>query len=503
MDHDRLSSTSSGIDQKTSGMGGEKTYPVGTLSYTKRGLIVLFAWMLWGDFCFTLMEAVVPSILPIKLKALGASNTTMALIMSTLPGILNATICPWVSFWSDRYRSRWGRRIPFILFTLPFLTMFLILLGFSQQIGTWVHTLAFAKSGMFSATTVTVCIIGVFTVGFNFFNMFVNSVYWYFFNDVVPQQYIGQFLGLFRVVGGLAGSLYSIFIFKYAESHMTLIYVGIALLYFVGFGVMCLRVKEGDYPPPPEYVDGRKGFWAGMKTFCVECFSLRFYWFMFGMTTFSAIGGSAGFMNIFWFRDVGMTLEQVGWVSGVAGVIGLCLTYPAGFVADKYHPLRVLLTMKLIGVVVYPLYLAFLLFNMPPQTAFHYYFAISLVNLPAGILYSASAFPTEMRIFPKERFGQFCSAQAMIRSIGVIFGGIMAGVVFDLIKNYYGGSDFAYRWIPAWTLSFEVLSFLCLVNVYRGWKRYGGLANYSPPSPIKIEEKPEPIGRVTGVRVKG
>jgi predicted MFS family arabinose efflux permease len=277
---------------------------------------------------------------------------------------------------------------------------------------------------------------------------------------------------------------------------MTLIFVAAGLLYFIGFGVMCLRVKEGDYPPPPEYVDGRKGFWAGMKTFCVECFSLRFYWFMFGMTTFSAIGGSAGFMNIFWFRDVGMTLEQVGWVSGVAGVIGLCLTYPAGFVADKYHPLRVLLTMKLIGVVVYPLYLAFLLFNMPPQTAYHYYFVVSLVNLPAGILYSASAFPTEMRIFPRERFGQFCSAQAMIRSIGVIFGGIVAGVVFDLIKNHYGGSDFAYRWLPAWTLSFEVLSFLCLVNVYRGWKRYGGLTNYSPPLPEKNKENTELIGGV-------
>ena len=48
-----------------------KPYHCGTLSYTKAGLFVLFAWLLWGDFCFTMMETVVPSIMPLKMKALG------------------------------------------------------------------------------------------------------------------------------------------------------------------------------------------------------------------------------------------------------------------------------------------------------------------------------------------------------------------------------------------------------------------------------------------------
>ena len=48
-----------------------KTYHCGTLTYTKAGLFAIFAWLLWGDFCLTLMEAVVPSVLPLKLKSLG------------------------------------------------------------------------------------------------------------------------------------------------------------------------------------------------------------------------------------------------------------------------------------------------------------------------------------------------------------------------------------------------------------------------------------------------
>jgi hypothetical protein len=321
-------------------------------------------------------------------------------------------------------------------------------------------------------------------VCFQFFNMFVNSVYWYFFNDVVPQKSIGQFLGLFRVVGGLAGALYNMFIFKYAESHMDMIFLGAALIYFIGFGAMCLRVKEGDYPPPPEYVTGRNSFFSAVSTFFVECFSLRFYWFMFGMTTFSSICGCANIFNIFFLRDVGITLGQYGTLTGYAALIGMVLTYPAGIIADKYHPLRVQLAMQLVLLCIMPLNLVFLFVEMSPQAAYHYYIITSLIYLPAGILCSASGAPTEMRIFPKERFGQFCSAQAMIRSVGTITGGLVAGLVFDILKWHYGGSDFAYRWIPAWVTFFQLLSFICMVKVYRGWKRFGGM-DYIAPLPEK------------------
>ena len=65
-----------------SACGKSKTYHCGTLTYTKAGLFAIFAWLLWGDFCITLMEAVVPSVLPLKLKSLGCSNWMLGLILS-------------------------------------------------------------------------------------------------------------------------------------------------------------------------------------------------------------------------------------------------------------------------------------------------------------------------------------------------------------------------------------------------------------------------------------
>ena len=111
-----------------------KTYVCGTLTYTKIGLFNLFTWILWGDFCLCLMEMVIPAILPLKLKDLGCPNWMMGFILSTIPSIMGMAIGPYVSFKSDRCRSRWGRRIPFMLFTLPFLCISLCLLGFSEEI---------------------------------------------------------------------------------------------------------------------------------------------------------------------------------------------------------------------------------------------------------------------------------------------------------------------------------------------------------------------------------
>jgi L-asparagine transporter-like permease len=90
-------------------------YTVGTLTYSKMGLVALFGWLLWGDFCFQMMEAVTPSIIPLKLNHLDAPNWVIGLIITTLPAGMNMAVNPWVSYTSDRHRGPRGRRIPFIL----------------------------------------------------------------------------------------------------------------------------------------------------------------------------------------------------------------------------------------------------------------------------------------------------------------------------------------------------------------------------------------------------
>ena len=61
------------------------------------------------------LESVMPSLLPMMLRDNGASNQAIAFIVSSIYMVVNAVANPIISYKSDRFRSRWGRRRPFIL----------------------------------------------------------------------------------------------------------------------------------------------------------------------------------------------------------------------------------------------------------------------------------------------------------------------------------------------------------------------------------------------------
>jgi Na+/melibiose symporter-like transporter len=470
------------------------TYHCGTLTYTKVGLVVLFAWLLWGDFCFTLMETVVPSVLPLKLKDLGCSNLTIGLILSTIPGLLNMTICPYVSFKSDRYRSKWGRRIPFILWTMPFLCACLALLGWSDDLSLLLRQYS-PYLRQIAPTTLTIALIGVFMTMFTFFNMFVGSVFWYLFNDVVPPQFLARFVGMFRIVGTAASALYSYFIFKYAESNMREIMLGAAVLYLVGFGLVCFMVKEGHYPPfeEPDPDAAKRSKFHVVEAFLKESFSNKFYWLIFGLTGIQAAGGAIGVFGVFFSRQMGLTLDQIGKLGAIMAVASLVAMYFTAIFIDRWHPLRVSVYLTVFGVAGTAMSWVWIFVTLPGTYYFWLSVGIGLVATFQGALGGGCVFPRDMRIFPQSRFGQFCSAQALFRSFCTLAAGLAAGAFIDLMKYVFHGSDFAYRFIALWNIVFAVAAAVIALFLYRKWYELGGDAHYHPPaswSPTGVEEMP-------------
>ena len=92
------------------------------------------------------------------------------------------------------------------------------------------------------------------------------------------------------------------------------IYVAAALIYLFGFGLMCFKVKEGEYPPPPDQGEA-PSLIKDIKTFAKECYTIPFFWYMFMQTTTGAIGGSIGVFTVFTFFPKRLT--GVGVVSGL------------------------------------------------------------------------------------------------------------------------------------------------------------------------------------------
>ncbi len=154
---------------------------------------------------------------------------------------------------------------------------------------------------------------------------------------------LARFMSLFRLVSLLTVSGYNFFIFQYAGTHSTEILVSISLLYFFGFGLMCLMVREGQYPPAPAYVNGRTDFFSAIQTFAKECLTLPHYWYIFLISMFGSLSGAAGMFMLFFYQSTGMNLLQIGRIAGILNIAVAVLIPISGWLADRFHPLRIVI----------------------------------------------------------------------------------------------------------------------------------------------------------------
>jgi len=271
----------------------QKSWSVGTLTYTAGSLLLLFSWLLWGDFAWNLKERAIMPIAQIMLKSLHSTDTLVGLLMGSLPAGLAMLIGPWISVKSDRHRGRWGRRIPFLLVPIPFVVVSMLGLGMSPSIGIWLDGLLGPFSPGGSAAGLAAFV--VFWTLFEVSSIIANTVFGGLINDVVPAVLIGRFFALFRAINLLAAIIFSYWIIEYVKTYSLLILAGLAAVYGVGFGLMCLKIKEGSYPAVERLAPGPKGvIVTEIRTYIHECFNHKYYRWLFAAATLALLSKKPG-----------------------------------------------------------------------------------------------------------------------------------------------------------------------------------------------------------------
>jgi MFS family permease len=468
------------LDPNTATPAGR--YRVGTLSYTRFGLLSVFFWMLWGDLCVNIMETVVPRMVPLQLDHLGASKAIIGLVTLSIPAGVELTINPFISTWSDRFRSRFGRRRPFILLGTPILAVCLLIVGLSGRIGPAVHR-TIGGLGL-SQAAMTIMLLGALLAVFQFFNVVVLATYYYMIADVVPQQVIGKFTAMYKVFGTLGGVVFNKFIFKYADDYEWPIYIGCAAIYFVVFMLMGWRVKEGEYPTPAPLSD-RGDAIGGAVQWLRESFTIRFYQklYLIGLFYYFAIGSSL-FQQFFALNDLHMSKAEFGDANAFAGLASLPLFFVLGPLADRFHPVRMLIiSMVILGLCSLACY-----FTIHDAASFRRW---TIIWTCAQTVYLGSQISLLPRTMPLEQYGQYCSANNTLCAIGKFGAPVLSGWVIGAL----GSNRLTYLWSAIFSAAGAGACFI----VYLHWKRLGGDLHYTPPrlqtiAPVpSIEMKAESV----------
>lgn len=450
---------------------GPRTWSAGTLTYTSGGLVVLFLWLLWGDFSWAMRDRSVGPMAQWYLQHLEVPNLVFALLITSFPALVSLLLGPVISYKSDRHRGPRGRRIPFLLVTTPIAAFGMAGIALCPVLGPWLHTALGGVSPGEKFSTL-IC-FGVFWAAFEFATIAATAVFGGLINDVVPQPLLGRFYGLFRAVSLIDGMIFNFWLIGKLDTHFTVILLSVAAFYGAAFMWVCFRVKEGSYPPPPPPEPGSPGplggFLRGARTYLRESFSHPYYLAVFALITVAALG----FMPVNTFmipyaKSLGMSMDTYGKCLSLTFAISLVLAYPLGWLADLFHPLR----MSLACVAGYLAVTAWgALCARTPET-----FAVALVlhGVLSGCYYTCAASLT-LRLFPRARFAQFASAAGVLTSLTNMAIGPAVGGIVDFTGDLYHHTFTIGCAIAATALALGL-------HVHRAFMRHGGPRAYVAPT---------------------
>ena len=265
-------------------------------------------WINFGHFGTAISMTIVEPLMNLRLKAIGVSDSSVGLLTSANLWAVSFLVM-YFSWKSDHCTSPLGRRTPFVLISLPFITTALICFPHFRE--KWI-------------------LIG-FMVVYYFFNDMKASTYPLLSIDCVSKEVLARVSGLVTIVISLAGFLSSRLGAKMADVNQPRVFLIAATIMTTATLIALWRIKE-----PPIYHPATRSFniLAPIK---VACQDKRILVLMLAVALLNA------FYMIFntwvWFyakTKLGLTIGETGVAMSYGLILRMCVSYPAGWLIDRF-----------------------------------------------------------------------------------------------------------------------------------------------------------------------
>lgn len=449
------------VKQQGSNAQGKR---IGWRSALAGGLPLLFGFLLLGDLAWSFKERAMPDLFKFQLARFSQDAVLLNLLCGAIPALIVMLVGPLVGAWSDRTRSRLGRRIPFLLVSAPLVSASMLALAYSASIGAALWQWCGAPAGQ-REFYVLLCMCTSWTV-YEVFTIISNGLFLALVNDTVPQWIIGRFFAMFRIVSLGVGVVFFYFVFNNElPNQVQNVMVAIAVAYLLGFWCLCLGVKETAFATPAPApalpqpavaaeVDRPRGYYA-MLFFTLAIASICVL-----PVNINAYNGAVQF---------GVDQRDYGRAVAIAYSISIGLAMPVGWLADRFHPLRV----GYVGLALYAgaMLAAWLL--VAGRLSYLIWLVVHAVLAGVFLTGTAALLPV---MLPRARFSSLAALAASVSSLLTVFFTVGIGALLDA-----SGRDYRLMFLAGGVLaSVATLCWYILLWMERRRRRPGQPSPRSP-----------------------
>lgn len=364
------------------------------------------------------------SFIPPFLEDLGLSATVIGFIM-VWDNIINMFVQPWVGERSDRTRSRFGRRKPWLMAGAPLAAVFFILVPFVRE----------------NFVLIALAILGT-NVGMALFRSPTIA----YLGDLFPSEQRSKANGVINLMGGVGGALALFGGGALYKMGVPLPFIVGALLLLITVAVVLLFVREPNQTELPTESTGGvlqnlRQVWADADRSGVAILSAIFLWFVGwnAMETFFTL----------YARNVLGVNEGTGAQMLTAFAAALILfAIPSGYIATRFGRKRTILVGlagMLAGLIVG--------FTVRDSTTLLILLAVmgafwALVNI--------NSLPIVLDVGGQKRIGAFTGLYYLASSAAAITGPVLGGLVIDATNH-------AFIWL--FSALFIGLAFLAMLRL--------------------------------------
>jgi maltose/moltooligosaccharide transporter len=272
---------------------------------------------------FVSVDAITNNMVPITARHFTDSPLLIAFLVA-LNRLFGFLVQPYVAWKSDRIHTRFGRRRPFLIIGLPATCLSLLLLG----------VLPFVFEGASRQAMTTLVILLIANVALQFF----QDVNWGsqepLYADTFPHQRLGRAVAIRSYAIQFVYLFMNYFAMKWADHNEFIPYLCAAGLVLLSLYMVVFVIREREFPPPATKERYNPVTHLGLlfrnpdhcKVAVIGAFGLMlpaaFYLFH----------------PLFVTRTLGLTKGQLGESLALVPIVALVVSFPVGYLIDRFGP---------------------------------------------------------------------------------------------------------------------------------------------------------------------